>query len=170
VATVGGLDPGDWATWATAAVSLFAFGAVVVGLRIESRNRRADIERLDGQRRDDQLSAQARQVGATISWLSGTTTTAGITYAPIQLRVVNASNLPIRNLQGHLSEVGTFEPTVARFAPVPIVDPNIDDFTITLQVRNDVQYLLQLEFDDDAGIRWSKYGPTGLTRVDQEHP
>jgi hypothetical protein len=62
-----GLPIGDWATWAAAFVSLLAFAAIVIGLRVEGSRRRADIARLDALRYKDELSAQARLVDAWVS-------------------------------------------------------------------------------------------------------
>jgi hypothetical protein len=161
VTTWAGLPLGDLATWITAGVSFLAFGAVVVGLLVEGAHRKADIARLDEERHKDRISQQARLVGAFVDWVSNPRVENGLRIRTLGIHITNASDLPIRNVQGHLSIAGTFTPIVARSEIFAALVPH---FTVHphLNVLADSEYLLQLDFEDDAGIAWSKYGPEVL--------
>lgn len=115
-----GLPWGDWATWATALFTLLAFGGVLFALYVENRNRRADIERLDAQRREDQLGAQAHQVDA---WIDRAEWQFGDLHRPtrniyVYLRFANASPQAVRSgiaeliydTTHNLYQVGTVAP------------------------------------------------------------
>jgi hypothetical protein len=164
VTTFAGRPLGDLATWVSAVVSFLAFGAVVTGLFVERSRRRSDIARLDRQRREDQLSAQARQVGAYLEWTGPARVENGLSWRPLAIHVTNASDLPVRNVQGLLSVAGTFGPNPTFSSTVPVMTPGNTQIDITMLSEN--EYQLQLQFEDDAGMQWTKYGPSGLTMVE----
>jgi hypothetical protein len=75
--------------------------------------------------------------------------------------------MSIRRVDGNVSRLGTFDPIVIRFN-IPDIPPG--ESSATFQAVLDGEYQLQLEFDDDNGLRWSKYGATGgLVRIDEPH-
>ncbi|HEY5110373.1 MAG TPA: hypothetical protein VII96_12265 [Acidimicrobiales bacterium] len=147
-------------------MSTLAFAAVVVGLFVESRNRKADIARLDTQRIEEQSSEHARQVGAFIEATSIRgkfgDPEPGTEGRALHLTVVNAGKLPVRNFEARVVKVGDSEVT-ALFEPIAVVVPG--EFERYMEVVGAPDgWRLEIEFDDDAGTRWSKYGPHGLTR------
>ena len=164
VTTWAGLPLGDLATWAAAAVGLLAFGAVVLGLFIEGSRRKADIQRLDEQRHEDQISQQARLIGGYLEWVSLPSVRNGLISRTLGIHVINASQLPVRNVQGILTALGTFDPTLARSETVLVLVPGGRQIDVEM-LGGPADYQLQLQFDDDAGIQWTKYGSNGLTFV-----
>ncbi len=148
---------GDVATWAVAIAGFLAFVGVILGLFIEGNRRRSDIARIDQQRHDDAVSAQARLVGAYITPVS--IPSPGPALPGMKVTITNGSELSIRNVQGHLNRRG--ETNISASTPTLSGLRPSEDHEEIIQVTSG-DYELQLDFDDDAGIQWSKYGPKGL--------
>jgi hypothetical protein len=116
-------------------------------------------DRLETERRE-----QAKNVGGYIEFAS---------LRPegqvLVLVVVNASQLPIRDVRGIVMRKDVSPPAVvATFSPIPVVDPGSDrtQVFISPELRT---LALEMQFDDDAGVRWSKYG-TGGPLVEAARP
>lgn len=82
----------------------------------------------------------------------------------VRLTITNASLLPIRDVRGTLYRgqlsVLVAPIVVATFLPLDVVVPGRESTEIQVS-ENDFVLSLELGFSDDAGVRWSKYGPAG---------
>ena len=106
------------------------------------------------------VSHQARLVGGYIE--SGPEFTRGL--KAVTLTVVNASPLPIHDIEGFLISTADGH-LVGRYDPVPVIlgDPHRSGPLISRQQHAEVAEVdaglrLVLDFTDDAGRRWRKYG------------
>jgi len=166
IGTWAGLPLGDWATWAAAFFGFLAFVGLIMGLFVEGGRRRADIARLDAQRHQDQISAQAIQVGAFISWPAQTSDVAP-DRERLQLTVINASPLPVRYVVGHIFR-NVDDAYHARFLPIVIAPAGKETTTSLDVVRSAPGFRLELQFEDDAGQPWLKYGQPPLKLMTDE--
>jgi hypothetical protein len=108
-------------------------------------------DRLESNRRE-----QAKNVGGYIEFASLRTQ-----GQVLVLVVVNASRLPIRDVRGTVVRAD-MNPSqhVATFLPLPVVNPGVDRTQVIVDPKLR-KLALKLQFDDDSGVRWIKYGPDG---------
>src|SRR5438270_10329615 len=71
------------------------------------------------------------------------------------------STLPVRGVLGHLHDAKTGE-RVAEFPSISVVEtgPRVANPTVNVPIEaspDERELVLQLDFDDDAGVRWRKY-------------
>ena len=154
VATVWGLAPGDWATWigsVAVAASLWLLAWSLRGQRKETK-RQVDLDQ----------SSQAREVGAWID-ING-----DATLKTVQMTVMNSSKLPVRRVRGFLRSIAGGK-VVGRFIEIPVAVPG--EIKTSISSNNFPESMeLILVFDDDAGVRWQKYGGQPLVVLDPSKP
>lgn len=162
-ATVGGLAPGDWATWAVAATSFLAFAAVVVGLVIEAKHRKADIRRIERERRDDRIGEQARRIGAYVKESTDYPRAMRPDEMLLVVVVTNGSPLPVHEIEGDL--IDARGQIVAQITPCDVVEPGSDKSQQMIVRRSTSAVRSRITFRDDSGVRWEKFSGESLRRL-----
>lgn len=140
------VELGTLPDWLAAIGTILAFLAALGLLFIEQRNRRADLEQ-----------AQARMIGAHIDWHPG-----GVAGRhPLTMTVTNASPLPIRCVTGFVREVDDLSGSRGwiQLESIPVVPQGTSSKSVYTKSGDALSWHLVIEFDDDAGVRWCKYGP-----------
>jgi hypothetical protein len=102
-------------------------------------------------------SAQARLVGGY---------TLGGGTAPVVVNLINASRFPVARVEAVL--IGDGRRVVVcggRQAPTLVLLPQDSPQTLTIQPPHNVQWHLEIAFNDDNGERWHKYGSKKLRKV-----
>lgn len=138
---------GSWAEWVGAVGTVAAVGWGVVAWG-RDRQRALDLAE----------SAQARLVGGY---------TLGGGNAPVLVNLINASMFPIARVEAVL--IGEGQRVVVcggRDAPTRVLLPQDSPQTLTIKAPvNNVQWHLEVAFNDDNGERWHKYGSKKLRKV-----
>jgi heme oxygenase len=78
------------------------------------------------------------------------------------LTIENASQLAVRNVRGYLFQRNG-DSLLGAFLPIPVAKPG--ETESMLRGNFPVSLRLLLVYDDDAGVRWRKYGIKHLERV-----
>lgn len=109
----------------------------------------AAMERLE--RADVRRSAQAELIGGYI-----TSSVVGAGNVSITVHIANTSQLPVRALEAYVVD-GVTDIELARYRRRSVLPPGLtqDDLQIA---QGHPPLRLVLEYDDDAGRRWRKYG------------
>lgn len=141
-----GLQLGSLPDWVEAVGTVGTLAMAVWVLRVEQRNRI-----------DDERERQARQVGGYI-----TKTPDG--SPDITMTVTNSSPLAVRDVRGYVFDGKKPHATPWEFPDIPVLRSG-EEQQVRLPMSSFAEWKLELEFDDDAGVRWRKYGDRPLREV-----
>ncbi len=140
------LQMGGLPDWIEAVGTVGTLAVAVWVLRIEQQNRI-----------DDEQQRQARQVGGYITWAPD------VSHELI-LTVTNSSPLAVRDVRGYATRIKNPDATPWEFPDIPVL-PAGEEKQVRLPVSQLDEWRLEFEFDDDAGVRWRKYGKPTLQEV-----
>lgn len=141
-----GTELGSLPDWIEAVGTVGTLTVAVGVLYVEQRNRFTD-----------EKERQARQVGGFITWAPDGSPT-------LIMTVTNSSPLAVRDVRGYAIRVENPDGEPWEFPDMPVL-PGGDEQQVRLKLSHVGEWNLEFEFDDDAGVRWRKYGDQPLREV-----